>query len=84
MARAILRRRKRVKQQRTPLSFQTQTEIQVVQIRLRRAQDVLSALAYCADQGAELDLGPVAVAVRDQIDQALTGLASITSNAGMP
>jgi hypothetical protein len=51
--------------------------IGVAQIRLRRAQDVLTCLAFAADEGAELDFGPVAIAARDQIDQALDGLSSL-------
>jgi hypothetical protein len=65
------------KQTRTSLSPQAHTDIEVAQIRLRRAQDVLSALAFCADEEAELALGPVAVAARDLIDLALDGLATL-------
>lgn len=77
MAKAILRPRKRAKQPRAALSYQAETEIQVAQIRLRRAQAVLNALEFCADQEAELSLGPVAVAARDLIDKALDGLATV-------
>jgi hypothetical protein len=79
-----MKRRKRAramlvepKQTRTSLSPQAHTDIEVAQIRLRRAQDVLSALAFCADEEAELALGPVAVAARDLIDLALDGLATL-------
>jgi hypothetical protein len=77
MAKAILRPRKRAKQRRSVLSAQAETEIEVAQIMLRRAQDVLSVLAFCADQDAELSLGPVAVTVRDLIDRVLEGLTTI-------
>lgn len=73
------------KQAPTGLSLKATMEIEVVQIRLRRAQDVLSALAFCADQEAELSLGPVAVAARDLVDRALDGLATLSpkqENAG--
>lgn len=81
MARTILRRRVRAKQPRVPISLPILTGIQAAQARLRRAQDVLSALAFCADQEAELSLGPVAVAARDQIDRALDGLAEIMKDS---
>jgi hypothetical protein len=61
----------------TSLALQAHTDIEVAQIRLRRAQDVLSALAFCADEEAELALGPVAVAARDLIDLALDTLATL-------
>jgi hypothetical protein len=77
MAKAILRPRKRAKQRRFTPSAQTETEIEVAKILLRRAQDVLSALAFCADQEAELSLGPIAVTVRDMIDRVLDGLATL-------
>ena len=73
-------RRPHVKHSRVLLPVSTATGIKVAQVRLRRAQDVLSALAFCADQEAELSLGPVAVAARDQIDRALDGLAEIVKN----
>lgn len=60
MAKASLRPRKRAKPG-LALPIQAETAVQVAQIRLRRAQDVLSALAYCADQDAELSLGPIAL-----------------------
>jgi hypothetical protein len=59
------------------LSVQAETKIVLARIKLRRAQDVLSALAFCADREAELSLGPVAVTVRDLIDYALEGLATL-------
>ena len=70
-------RRRGAQQQRVALSVQAETVIEVAQIRLRIAQDVLSALAFCADQEAELSLGPVAVTVRDLIDGVLDGLATL-------
>lgn len=72
-------RRRGARQQRVALPVQAETEMEVAQILLRRAQDVLSALAFCADQEAELSLGPVAVTVRDLIDRALDGLATLIS-----
>ena len=77
MAKAILRPRKRAKQRRSALSAQAETEIEVAKILLRRAQDVLSVLAFCADQEAELSLGPVAVTVRDLVDRVLDGLVTL-------
>ena len=77
MAKAILPARKPGHQPRTSRPPKIETAIQLAQIRLRRAQDVLSALAFCADQEAELSLGPVAVAAREQIDRALDGLAEL-------
>lgn len=70
-------RRRGTKQRRVALSVQAETVIEVAQIRLRRAQDVLSALAFCADRDAELSLGPVAVTVRDLIDRVIDGLATL-------
>lgn len=79
-----MKRRKRARtipvaapQTRTSLSPQAHTDIEAAQIRLRRAQDVLSALAFCADEEAELALGPVAIAARNLIDLALDGLATL-------
>jgi hypothetical protein len=77
MAKAILRPRKRAKQRRFAPSAQAETEVEVAQILLRRAQDILSALAFCADQEAELSLGPVAVTARDLIARVLDGLATL-------
>ena len=75
MAKAILPAHKPGHQSRTPRTPQIKTAIELAQIRLRRAQDVLSVLAFCADKEAELSLGPVAVAAREQIDRVLDGLA---------
>lgn len=76
MGKAILRRTA-AKKPRHLLPFDAQSRIQVATLRLRRAQDVLSALAFCADGDADLSLGPVAVAARDLIENALDGLATI-------
>lgn len=48
---------------------------QVAVARLERAIALLSCLAFAADEGAELDLGPVAIAARGLIDDALATLA---------
>ena len=82
MAKAILRARVQATQRRVATDSQIQVQIQVAKIWLRRAQDVLSALAFCADAEAELSLGPVAVTVRDLLDRVLDGLASLVPIAG--
>lgn len=51
------------------------TEVAVA--RLERAIAILSCLAFAADEGAELDLGPVAIAARDLIDKVIHDLAPL-------
>lgn len=78
MARSILARRKTGKQPHAALSFQAQSTIQSAHARLQRAQDILNALIYCDDQGAELSLAALAASARDSIDRAMDGLSTLS------
>lgn len=50
--------------------------------RLARANGVLTAIVFCADEGADIDLSPVAICARDSIDRVIAGLASIIKQGG--
>ena len=68
MAKVILRRRKR-------LSKEVPPHLDVALRRLARVNGLLTAAAFCADEGAELDLGPVCIAARDAVDRVIEDLA---------
>lgn len=55
-----------------------QVKINVTRRRLQRASAVLSCLAVAADEGAEIDVSDVAIAVRDIVDHAVDALEPIT------
>jgi hypothetical protein len=83
MASAIVRRRKRpTKKAKDVLPESAVLAIDMALKRLARANGVLTAIVFCADEGADIDLSPVAICARDSIDRVITGLASILKQGG--
>lgn len=58
------------------------TQIDVALKQLARANGVLTAIVFCADEGADIDLSPVAICARDSIDRVIAGLASVIKQGG--
>lgn len=60
------------------LTLGDRSTLKVAQRRLGRANDVLNAILFCAEAGAELSLGSLAIAARDLIDRVLDDLARLS------
>lgn len=58
------------------------TQIDIALKRLARANGVLTAIVFCAEEGADIDLSPVAICARDSIDRVIAGLSSIIKQGG--
>lgn len=75
--------RKARKAAASPVPASVVVQIEVALKRLARANGVLTAIVFCADEGADIDLSPVAICARDSIDRVIAGLASIIKQ-GVP
>lgn len=82
MAQSIVRRRKRPTKAKDVLPESITVTIDVATKRLQRAAGVLTAIVFLAEEGADLDLSPVAICARDSIDRVIEGLASLLKQGG--
>lgn len=76
-------RRKRPTKAKDALPENVVARLDIALKRLARVNGVLTAIVFCADEGADIDLSPVAVCTRDSIDRVIDGLASITKRGGV-